>query len=376
MGPQGLSLHPDLFLTQSPFFHENRIINTIPDQEAFETGTKILYTEDLIRDHFSNTNNTLIEPYSAQGLRTRPIEDALSTNTFELTETYKPFIPMGKGGPKEKLTLRFNPSTLPKSQFSINEAEAQEICATFKDGGHFNLNPTKGASHFKKEQKNEQILLEAKIQPYVLQGDIYKIIRVTCMEIVEVKANETVYANFQKRTQTPFLSKDMKTDMQSWKGSSRASQTLGLTEEEIPEERLDLLKQMAEGVVVEDLVDAEKKERKFEFRKINLAVEDSRETSDKKKTTTKGKYSTKGHALNDIDVRNSLTGKGASSTKSYSHMDLKLIKILNDFFGQEKIRLITKMSIYGVYVIMISIFILAIVNYCFTQKSLKEINNG
>ncbi len=164
----------------------------------------------------------------------------------------------------------------------------------------------------------------------------------------QVKGNK-----FTEKDQLKFLnSHNTKPGKQFLKGSSsNDSQTQDISQFDIPEEKMDNIHEIATHILK-----VEANEQPY-FRKLNAPVEQSKETTGKL-TNTKELSHVKAHAMNDLDMRHSLTGKGASSTKSYSHMDLKLIKILNDFFGQDKIRLITKMSIYAVYVIMTSIFIL------------------
>jgi len=256
--------------------------------------------------------------------------------------------------------------TLPKYHTQIPEEEAEEICNLYKEGGHL---------LFKKKSpnpdlKNEQHLIQARITPYIISGEVYKVMRISNIEITDEQIKPEDENDFiNTKTLTLFAKKDTKFEQLSWKNSSKASQTAGMSNEDIPDERSDDDEEPKKDINISI-------EKKYSFKKISIPDESGHfNTTTKKKEEDHGKNG-KENAIHDVDIRHSLTGKGGSSTKSYSHMDLKLIKTLNDFFGEEKIRFITKVSIYGVYVIMMGIFALAVVNYFFTQKSLTEINNG
>jgi len=208
--------------------------------------------------------------------------------------------------------------------------------------------------------------MEVKIQPYVLLEEVYKVVRVSHIDLEE---ENLVQENLMPgETLAPFaVEGGMKSDQYSWQNSGVSSRTLGLSNELIPDEREEEGKKRGSG------------EGKMIFKQLILPVDDSQNqnTTTKKLEDIDNKLAGGGkdNDLHNIDLRQSI-GRGASSTKSYSHMDMKLIKTLNDFFGQEKIRFVTKVSIYAVYLIMIGVLVLALVNYFFTQKSLSEINGG
>jgi len=327
--------------------YEDTDMSFLKETEAIQITKENQHTQmDTYADH------------SGINLRTRPNEDlpliqVKNPSDKNLHSEY--LAPM-----KSKMT---NPRGLTSNlEIQMDEEEAKQIIKKFEEGGQLRFNKPALNVNLNKEL----IVMDVKIRPYVLLEEVYKIVKVSHMDLEEEGSAQKDFG--QAETLLPFATDTagMKLDQYSWHNSSATSKTLGLSNEDIPDEREDEKPRIGSG------------EGKMIFKQLILPIEDSQNQN----TTTKkleddfnpdlgGKRKDQDH----LDLRQSI-GRGASSTKSYSHMDLKLIKTLNDFFGEEKIRFITKVSIYSVYLIMIGVLVLALVNYFFTQKSLTEINGG
>ncbi len=293
----------------------------------FRTEANESYIKPAASEEQLTKDGTLIEPNTAVSKGRPLLDEVLSSQRLELLESPHSISSRSNfKSPKEKRNSKLSQFAFRKSQ-SISENEAQDICMNFKDGGSFVVSKSKSSSI------NEDICFEVKILPYPLQGDVYKIIRVSNMEPLESKANEPVFSYYGQKVLPQLIAKPMS----NWKKTLMKSRTEESANTEIPDEKNDVVKQIANQFQLEDPFVSNPV-----VKNIVMPVEDSRETN--KKTDTKQKFSMNRHGINEIDVRNSLNGKGAPSTKSYSHMDLKLIKILNDFFGEEKIRFIIKVS--------------------------------
>jgi len=314
-------------------------------------------TEEVLgtKDNQITNNYTQLDTNADQFLKTKPNEDLplLKSNNENLnvpwlSATLKAKTFMNEGHLK----------TLTKAKTLVSDEEAKSICDAFETSGILNFDKLKVGDD---DEEGKQLLMDVRIEPYAVAGNVYKIVRVMDVRVEEIK-----------KLELEMNSPALMMERISGNDSSPLSQsrTIGLSNEVIPEERSDELPRKETSL-----------EQKITFKQKQVAHDDSEHpvTSTKKRNDTNEQFNFSRKEAEDqqnVDMRQSITGKGASSTKSYSRMDMKLIKTLNDFFGEQKIRTVTKVSIYGVYVIMVAVLALAFINYYFTQNSLKEIDGG
>jgi len=265
-------------------------------------------------------------------------------------------------------------STIPytKTRNPVTEEEAKEICDQFQKGATLRL--PLPAQNLSVETKKQELVIDIRIDPYLLGGEVYKICRVIDMQIEDQKIRTDSGVGVT-RTLSPFNNDDkLSEQMSAGNFTLKSSQgSSDVSDADVPEERS--IDQNNKHITNTTSTISKFKQTRATFKVFHDSEDNTSAIKKRGNSLLLGTKEGEQQQL-DLDVRQSLTGKGASSTKSHSRMDLKLIKTLNDFFGEEKIRLITKISVYGVYLIMIGVLILAFVNFFFTQQSLNEIDGG
>jgi hypothetical protein len=257
-----------------------------------------------------------------------------------------------------------------KTRNPVTEEEAKDICDQFQNGATLRLPLPQ--NNLAIETKKQELVIDMRIDPYLLGGEVYKICRVIDMQIEDEKLRTNSGVGVT-RTLSPFGGDDKSSEQLSAVNFTLKSQGSDVSDADVPEER-------SVDMNNKQMMNTQSTVSKFKQTRATFKVfhDSDDNTSAIKKRGNSMLLGTREEERQqlDLDVRQSLTGKGASSTKSHSRMDLKLIKTLNDFFGEEKIRLITRVSVYGVYLIMAGVLILAFVNFFFTQQSLNEIDGG
>jgi PAS domain S-box-containing protein len=314
-------------------------------------------TEEMLgtKDNQITNNYTQLDTHADQFLKTKPNEDLpLLKSTNENLN-----VPWSSTLKARTFMNESNMKTLTKAKTLVTDEEAKSICDAFETSGILKFDKLKIGD----DDENKHLIMDVRIEPYAVAGNVYKIVRAMDIRVEEIKKIEL-------EVNSPRLMMERISGNDSNPLSPSRTGTVGLSNEVIPEERSDELPRKETSL-----------EQKITFKQKQVAHDDSEHpiTSMKKRNDTNDQFNfsrKEAEEQQNVDMRNSITGKGASSTKSYSRMDMKLIKTLNDFFGEQKIRTVTKISIYGVYVIMLAVLALAFINYYFTQNSLNEIDGG
>jgi len=305
----------------------------------------------------------------------------------------------------------YEPNSLAKAPFTqgetrtktlLSKEEAEEICKKYEERGNLRFfTYDQGARKSVTEYKKDGVMINVSIKPYIFEGNVYKVIK-----LIDIHARKGI--DLVETSSLNLLPKQ----------NSKLK-----SEEEIEEESSDIDRSESPSKVIMDntgiITIPDEREPEFGGRdkkkdvsllfKLQKIEDDDIQSPGEPKAKTlnmeqsqgnieggvqvKLLYQQLGGALKskkfeneeelmpvkenfqNIDLRNSVTGAG-SSTASFSHMDLKLIKKLTDVFEVRRIRPLTKVSIFGVYFVMIAVLVLTFVNFAITQKSLKQNESG
>src|SRR5690349_8435563 len=115
-------------------------------------------------------------------------------------------------------TNDFRSVALPKTQTTVNEEQAKEICQTFQASGclKFRLKDTNGGL------RKNKVLLDVIIEPYKVQDCVYKVVKVLDVQADDRASTESSFET--RRKLLPLLEKSEQVDQLSGLGSSMPSQ--------------------------------------------------------------------------------------------------------------------------------------------------------
>jgi len=225
----------------------------------------------------------------------------------------------------------------------ISKERAMEICEDFLKGKETVLNPRKGSALFRRE------VLKARVQikPYIMGHEIYKVVVLT-----NIKRNGSMLiANSDEDIDSP----------DHINQENYSNETFG---DDFPEAE--------EKIVVRQITLG--KELNFFFEKTHPEPE-------KKKNFIEHKLS--GEEPQEGDNNRTritiLQGVGMSEHNSYKenlHRDTRIMRTLQEISVSNKLHPALKSSIIVVFLVIISILLLAGINYVIAKGSINEINKG
>ena len=243
---------------------------------------------------------------------------------------------------------------------NMTDEEANEICKKHLEGCTLSFYPYSTNLAVKRDKMAFATIIE----PYIIEGNVYKIVKVTKLQNEEA-SEEDIEKKVLKRT--TFLHKKMKKNLKVIDISTE------LAFNKIEESNIDIPDERSSN----QMDGEEQKDQEPSSTNKNGVQTLSHELSQKIDSPEK-----KNDVLQNIEVHNEIQNVQikqsvmGSSNKSYSNMHLKLIRNLNDLFNTKKPRAFTKFSIYISYIIMVAILILVFINYSVTQKSLNGMQDS
>ncbi len=286
-------------------------------------------------------------------------------SAFMLSQPYSPHNTSSRLLPNfPKLTtedyIPLQPSALDiVGKVQLNKKEVDYICERYQAGEKLKF------YSYRKDrvQKGGELSLTVTITPHIFEGKIYKIIKV-------IKSNDVVdlskrnQANIFKRRKLEGFS-DSKDDSS---GSSRKSDKS--SESEIAEEFLSPERSRRHKKTHLDMIEYRKQEREA----AKLVTEREGIVRGKKKKNILQLINTKNNRQNVL-VKQNFTDRG-SSQASYAYLGFKARKGLNNLFNTTKIHPLTRLSICGVYFVLLGIIASTFINFSFNHKSLNEVQVG